>query len=135
VAQFRTATGLQNLLSGTFQFINNGAQLNESIGGAGGGFGASDTAVNLHEVVMTSPYINFIGQTLQTSTVPMSSLIPAFTAGGTPDFPTNGPYTSGGVGTFSSNPDFAPEPGTSLLIAGGLMGIGVVRRKKIFRRG
>ena len=125
--------GEQNLLSGIFQFENTGAQLNESIGGTGGGFGASDTAIDLDEVVMTSSYINFTGQTLQTSTFTMSSLAPSFTAGGNPDMPTAGPYAASGVGTFSANP-VAPEPGTSLLIAGGLIGVGILRRKKGFRR-
>jgi hypothetical protein len=126
--------GMQNLLSGIFQFVDTGAQLNESMGGTGGGFGASDTAINLNEVVMTSSYINFIGQTLQTSTFTLSSLIPAFSAGGVNDLPTAGPYAAAGVGTFSSNPGFAPEPGSIFLIGGGLIGLGVLSRKKLGAR-
>lgn len=127
--------GYQNLLSGIFQFSSTGAQLNESIGGTGGGFAASDTAINLNQVVMTSSYIDFTGQTLQTSTFTLSSLAPAFTAGGTPDMPTGGPYAAAGVGTFSSNPGFAlaPEPGTFFLICAGLAGLGLVRHKKTSR--
>jgi hypothetical protein len=100
--------GMQNLLSGTFQVNLTGAQLNESIGGSGGGFGASDTPTDLTELVMTSSYINFIGQTDQTATFTLSSLIPAFAAGGSPDLPIGGPYTAAGDGTFSSNPGFTP---------------------------
>jgi hypothetical protein len=128
------ASGKQDLLSGIFQFESTGAQLNESIGGTGGGFGASDTAIDLNEVVMTSSYIDFVGGTLQTSTFTMSSLAPSFTAGGNPDMPTNGPYTAAGVGTFSSSIVFTPEPSTSLLIAGGLIGVGLLGRKKASRR-
>jgi len=121
----------QNLLSGIFQFENTGAQLNESLGGAGGGFGASDTLSNPNQLVMTSSFINFIGQIDQTSTFTLSSLIPPFSAGGTSDLPTNGPYAAAGVGTFSSNPGFAtPEPGTIFLIGVGLVGVGVLRRRK-----
>jgi hypothetical protein len=83
---------------------------------------------------MTSSYINFIGQTLQTSTFTLSSLIPAFSSGGTPNLPTNGPYAAAGAGTFSSNPGFTPEPATfSMMIGGGLLlGIGAFRRKRSF---
>lgn len=134
-------TADRNLLSGTFQFVDTGAQLNESIGGTGGGFGASDTAVDLQELVMTSAYIpTFAGQTDETSTFTLSSLIPGFTAGGTADRPTNGPYTASGVGTFSSEaePDNSgpavPEPATFSMIAGGLLlGAGLVRRNKAVR--
>lgn len=130
--------GMQNLLSGTFQVELTGAQFNESLGGTGGGFGASDTAIDLSEVVFTSSYLNFIGQTLQTSTFTDSSLIPAFTAGGTPDFPTGGPYTASGVGTFSSQPGFAtvPEPATFSMIGCGLLmlTIGAFRRKWFTQR-
>jgi len=127
--------GYQNLLSGTFQSYGTGAQLNESVGGTGGGFGASDTAINLNEVVMTSSYIDFTNQTLQTSTFTLSSLSPSFTAGGTADMPTGGPYGAAGVGTFSSNPGFVPEPGTFCLIGAGLAGFGLVRRRKSLTRG
>jgi len=121
--------GYQNLLSGTFQLSGTGAQLNESIGGTGGGFGASDTGINLNELVMTSSYIDFTNQTLQTSTFTLSSLDPSFTAGGTSDMPSGGPYLAAGVGTFSSA-GTVPEPGTFLLIGAGLAGLGLIRRKR-----
>jgi hypothetical protein len=101
--------GQQNLLSGTFQIEQTGAQLNESIGGTGGGFGASDTPTDPNELVMTSSYIDFTGQTDQTATFTLSSLIPSFSAGGTPDLPTGGPYFAAGAGTFSSNPAAIPS--------------------------
>ena len=125
-------TGQQNLLSGTFQVVDTGAQFNESIGGTGGGFGASDTAIDLNQLVMTSSYINFTGQTLQTSTFTLSSLNPSFTAGGTPDLPTGGHYRAAGDGTFSSQPGFAPEPATSysMALGGLLLCIGGYRRRK-----
>lgn len=127
-------SGEQNLLSGTFQVIDTGAQFNESIGGTGGGFGASATAIDLNQLVLTSSYINFAGQTAQTSTFTLSSLNPSFTAGGTPDLPLGGPYSAAGDGTFSSQPGFAPEPGTFGLAIGSLLiGIGVVGRRKLFR--
>jgi hypothetical protein len=101
--------GQRNLLSGTLQIVDTGAQFNESIGGTGGDFAASATAIDLNQLVMTSSYINFAGQTAQTSTFTLSSLNPSFTAGGTPDLPTGGPYTAAGVGTFSSQPGFSPD--------------------------
>jgi hypothetical protein len=122
--------GDQNLLSGTFQFNLTGAQLNESIGGSGGGFGGSDTPTDLNELVMTSSYIDFTGQTDQTATFTLSSLIPSFSAGGTPDLPTNGPYAAAGDGTFSSNPGFAPEPRTLFLTGLGLVGLGLLKLRK-----
>jgi hypothetical protein len=124
------ATGQQNLLSGIFQFDDTGAQLNESMGGTGGGFGASDTDIDLNQLVMTSSYIDFIGQTLQTGTFTLSSLAPSFSAGGTPDLPTGGPYSAAGVGTFSSSQGVVPEPGTFILIGAGLVGLGLLRRGK-----
>jgi hypothetical protein len=123
-------SGQQTLLSGVFQFANTGAQLNESVGGTGGGFGASDTIGNPNMIVMTSDYIDFSGQTLQTSTFTLSSLSRSFSAGGTNDLPTGGPYQAAGAGTFSSSPGFAPEPGSMFLIGGGMLGLGMVRRRK-----
>ena len=129
--------GQQNLLSGIFQFAPTGAQLNESLGGSGGGFGGSDTATDLAEVVMMSSYIpTFAGQTEETSTFTFSSLVPSnFQAGGTPDLPlvTGGPYGAAAVGTFSSNPGFVPEPDTTVLIGGGLLSLGLLGRKRIMR--
>jgi hypothetical protein len=122
--------GQRDLLTGVFQVVSTGAQFNESMGGTGGGFGASDTLSNPNEVVMTSDYINFVGQTLQTSTFTLSSLAPAFAAGGTNDLPTGGPYQAAGAGSFSSNPGFAPEPGSMFLIGGGLLGLVVLGRRK-----
>jgi hypothetical protein len=120
--------GEQNLLSGIFQFDLTGAQLNESIGGSGGGFGASDTSTDLQEVVMSSCFISsFAGQTEETATFSFSSLVPSnFTAGG--------PYSAAAVGTFSSNPGFVtPEPTTFSLIGCGalLLGLGSLRRKGV----
>jgi len=128
--------GQQDLLSGNFQFVLTGAQLNESIGGSGGGFGASDTATDLQEVVLMSSFIpSFAGQTEETSTFTFSSLVPSdFTAGGPNDLPTGGPYTAAAAGTFSSNPGFltTPEPATFSLISGGLLlGLGFLRPRKL----
>jgi hypothetical protein len=122
------ATGQQNLLSGIFQFDDTGAQLNESMGGTGGGFGASDTAIDFNQLVMTSSYINFTGQTLQTGTFTLSSLAPSFSAGGHPTFrPVD---SAAGVGTFSSSQGLVPEPETFILIGAGLVGLGLLRRGK-----
>jgi hypothetical protein len=91
------------------------------------GRGASDTAIDLNQLVMISSYIDFTGQTLQTGTFTLSSLAPSLSAGGTPNLTTGGPYSAAGVGTFSSSQGLVPEPGTFILISAGLVGVELLR--------
>src|SRR6185437_15521100 len=71
-----------NLLSGTFAVTGSpattGAQFSSSVGSTGGSFNASATAGNLNQLVMTSAYLNFIGQTEENASWSLSSLIPNF---------------------------------------------------------
>jgi hypothetical protein len=132
-----------NLLSGTFAVTGSpsttGAQFSSSPGGSGGSFNASSTADNLGQLVFTSAYLNFAGQTQETSSWSLSSLIPNFAVGtvtvvGTTDtaFPAAGQFDAAGSGTFSSNPGpgAVPEPASMALIGGGLIGLAFVRRRR-----
>jgi hypothetical protein len=133
-----------DLLSGTFAVTGSpsttGAQFSSSPGGTGGSFDASSTAGNLGQLVFVSTYLNFAGQTQETSSFSLSSLIPNFAVGpvtvvGTTDtaFPAAGPFSASGSGTFSSNPgptSFAPEPASLGLIGGGLVLLGLIPLKR-----
>lgn len=133
-----------NLLSGTFAVTgdptNTGAQFSSSLGSSGGSFTASAAPGNLSQLVFTSAYLDFTGQTQETSSFSLSSLIPNFAVGavtvtGTSStaYPANGPFHAAGSGTFSSNPgpdSIVPEPASMGLIGGGLLALGFVFRKR-----
>jgi len=126
-----------NLLSGTFAVTGSpattGAQFSSSMGGTGGSFNASATAGNLSQLIFTSAYVSFAGQTQEDSSFSLSSLIPNFSVGtvtGNQAYPS-GTFHASGTGTFSSNPgpSAAPEPATFALVGGALLTLGFLRRK------
>jgi len=149
-----------NLLSGTFAVTGSpsttGAQFSSSIGSSGGSFNSSATAGNLNQLVLTSAFINFTGQTKENTSFSLSSLVPNFAlqlpltngdqgypAGTlntilTASCPTAGScmvFNASGTGTFSSDaPVLSPEPTTLALIGGGFLVLGVVRRRKRVNR-
>jgi len=128
-----------NLLSGTFAVTGSpsttGAQFSSHVGSSGASFDASATAGNLDQLVFTSQFLAFLGETDETSSWSLSSLIPDFSTGtvtANEAYPAAGPFNAAGSGTFSSNPGpvAAPEPGAFALLASGLLGLGFVIRKK-----
>jgi hypothetical protein len=133
-----------NLLSGTFEVTGSpsttGAQFNSNMGSDGGGFDASATAGNLNQIVLTSAFLNFTNQTEEDASFSLSSLDPMFALGavtGNQAYPAAGPFDASGAGTFASNPgptDTMPEPSTSVLIGGGLLSLGLLRRRKPTRQ-
>jgi len=132
-----TAPGT-DLLSGVFSVTGSpattGAQFSSSVGGTGGSFNASATAGNLLQLVLTSDYLSFIGQTEEDASWSLSSLLPNFSTGtvtGNQAYP-GGEFNAAGSGTFSSNPgplSEVPEPATFVVMGGGLMGMAWVLRK------
>lgn len=141
-----TALGT-NLLSGTFAIktgdpLTTGAQLGSTIGGHGGSFDASDDSGNLTQIVLTSKYLTFADVTSETASWSLSSLETSLGAGfGVGAITTGAAYPSGtftaaGTGTFSTTPapsSATPEPGTLVLIGGGLLSLGIARRRKLFK--
>ncbi len=132
------------LLAGTFSVTGSpsttGAQFNSNIGSASGGFDASATAGNLNQLVLTSQFLNFTGQTQENAAFSLSSVVPDFSVGtvtGNQAYPSPGPFDASGTGTFASNPgptaSVAPEPDACFMIGGGLLGLGILSRKK-FRK-
>jgi hypothetical protein len=135
-------TGEQNLLSGIFAVTGTpattGAQFSSNIGSTGGSFNASSTATNLLQLALSSSYLNFSGLT-EDASFSYSSLNPEFAIGSvsntTQAFPAMGSSVASGTGTFSSSllPTPTPEPVTFALIGGGLIVLGVMRRRKAVR--
>ena len=129
-----------NLLSGVFAVTGSpattGAQFSSNVGSSGGSFVASSTAGNLSQLVLTSNYLVFAGQTDETASWSLSSLTPNFAVGTVIDgnaFPA-GAFAAAGLGTFSSNPGpELAEPPTFGLLGSGLLGFGfLLARKKSF---
>jgi hypothetical protein len=137
-----TALGT-DLLSGVFALIpadptSTGAQFSSTVGATGGSFDASSTPTDLNQLILSSAYLNFTGQTQENASWSLSSLLPDFTVGPV----TNGnqalpgaQFNASASGTFSSNPGptaAAPEPSSLLfsLIGGGLMFAGYRFKKK-----
>ncbi|HEY6434471.1 MAG TPA: PEP-CTERM sorting domain-containing protein [Acetobacteraceae bacterium] len=128
-----------NLLSGTFAVTGSpsttGAQFSSHVGSSGASFDASATAGNLSQLVFTSQFLAFLGETDETASWSLSSLIPNFATGrvtAKQAYPAAGPFKAAGSGTFSSNPGPVPipEPETFALLGTGLLGLGFLTRKK-----
>jgi hypothetical protein len=126
-----------NLLSGTFSVTGSpattGAQFSSHIGSSGGGFTASATAGNLNQLIFTSQYLAFVGETDESASFSLSSLIPNFATGavvGSQADPAQGDFKAAGSGTFSANPGPvpAPEPSTMALLGSGVLGMGFLAR-------
>lgn len=124
-----------DLLSGVFQVVGNGAQLASEIGSTGGSFDASATSSDLNQLVLSSSFLDFNNQTQEDASWSLSSLIPDFAVGtvsGDQALPSSGPFNASATGTFSSNPGptNTPEPGSFVLIGGGLVGLSFLRRRR-----
>jgi PEP-CTERM motif len=129
-----------NLLSGTFAVsatpATSGAKIGSTIGSSGAQFVGSETALNPLQLVLTSAYINFTGQTLEDASWSLSSLVPSFAVGSivaSQAYPS-GSFNASGTGTFSAQAAPAPEPATFGLMGGALLGLGLLRRKKATQR-
>ncbi len=128
-----------NLLSGVFSVTGSpattGASFSSNINSTGGSFNASSNSGNLNQLILTSSYLDFTGQTQENASWSLSSLLPNFTTGTvTSNQAYPGPqFNASGTGTFSSNPgpvSSTPEPGTILLFGGAFACIALLRLKR-----
>jgi hypothetical protein len=127
-----------NLLSGTFAVTGaptvTGAQFSSTVGAGSGSFNASAVVGNLNQLVFTSAYLNFAGQTQEVASWSLSSLAPNFAVGtvtsGTA-YPAAGPFHASGSGTFSSSaaPSSTPEPSTWIFMSAGLCALVFIKRR------
>jgi hypothetical protein len=126
-----------DLLSGVFTVANTGATLSAAVGASGATFDASATSSNPNQLTLDSAFLNFAGQSSEDATFSLSNLTPTFAITVVPTdqgTPAIGPFTGAGTGTISSIPGptllNSPEPATLALIGSGLIGIGILRRRK-----
>jgi hypothetical protein len=114
-----------NLLTGNFTNIGT---LSADIGGTGATFLASDPS----QITMTSAYLAITAP--DDASFSLSGLNPAFfiTPSGTDQGYPDAPIIGAGDGTFSDTSG-VPEPATFAMIGGGLLGLGLLSRKKLAR--
>jgi hypothetical protein len=114
-----------NLLTGTFTSIGT---LNADIGGSGATFLATD----VNQINLTSAFLTL--NQPEDASFSLSSVNPAFgiTEGPTDQGRPDG-FSASGDGTFS-DASSTPEPATFAMIGGGLLGLGLLRRKKLSGR-
>jgi len=122
-----------NLLSGTFNVTlgQHGATFSSAAGNGSATLQDSTDPLNTTQLVFSSAYLDFSGQTGENASFSLSSVSPNFAltsplpagCGASPlaqctAFPA-GSFTAAGTGTFASAPGFAPEPGTMTLFTAG----------------
>jgi hypothetical protein len=129
-----------DLLSGTFAVTGSpattGAQFGSSVGSSGASFRGSANPGNLLQLVLASDYLDFVGQTQETASFSLSSLIPIFAVGTVTNGQAlpSGSFNASGTGTFSSNPgpvpSGTPEPASFGLIGAGLCALAFTIRRR-----
>jgi hypothetical protein len=124
------------LLAGTFTDVpgGTGGVFTSSVNSSGATFDVNGTNVN-NQLTLSSSFLNLSGQSEEDASFALSSLNPSFTVddiSGSNAEPA-GNYTAAGTSTISSDPgpSGTPEPATFAMIGGGLVFLGLVRRKKL----
>jgi hypothetical protein len=135
----------RNLLSGTLSTnatpANSGGKFSRTIGSSGGSFNASQSATNLNGILLTSDFLDFSPVTLENGSWALSLLTPNFQVNSTAttsSFPlTAQNFAASAAATFSSQPAptgvTTPEPATMGLIGSSLIGMFLIRRKRLAR--
>jgi hypothetical protein len=133
-----------NLLSGSFVVTDNPSQTGGSfgaqIGANEGTFTASTDTTNAFQVVFTSAFMSFAGETSETASWDLSSLKDLLAGDGfATTLTTNSQaypsqtFGAAGTGTFSYSAESVPEASTLGLIGCGLLGLGISSRVGLLR--